>query len=272
MGYDKRPIGVFDSGLGGLTGFSRLRALLPNEDLVYFGDTGRVPYGTRGRDIITKYARQDAKFLLQFDIKLLFIACNTACYAALDTLTRELPIPVCGVIEDASRRAAQVTNNGRIGVLATGATVSGHVYSDFLASIDPKLAVFEKACPLFVPIVEAGRFSPEDPIVKILVREYLAPVLEFGADTVILGCTHYPLLAQAIRAEAPQLTLINSAAEAAESVAALIGAQGLANAPEHQGSDRYYVSDSVEKFTESAQTFLAHPLDGEVRWVDIEKV
>lgn len=271
MGYDPRPIGVFDSGLGGLTGFQKLRALLPGEDLIYFGDTGRVPYGTRGRDIITKYARQDAGFLMGFGIKLLFIACNTACYAALDTLTQELPIPVCGVIEDASRRACAQTKNGRIAVLATAATVSGHVYSDFLKTIQPEICVYEQPCRLFVPVVEAGRFAPDDPIVQILTREYLAPVRAFGADTIILGCTHYPLLAPAIAQEAPGAVLIDSGAEAAVQVASLLTKKGLRNIPGHEGSVRYYVSDSTENFTGSASVFLQHPLEGPVERIDIEK-
>lgn len=271
MGCDARPIGVFDSGLGGLTGFSRLRDLLPGEDLIYFGDTARVPYGTRGRDIITRYARQDAAFLMKFGIKLLFIACGTASYAALDTLTRELPIPVCGVIEAASRRAAAVTKNGRIGVLATAATISGHVYSDRLHGIDPKLSVCERACPLFVPVVEAGRFAPDDPIVKILTREYLSPVLSFGADAVILGCTHYPLLAPAIAEAAPGVRLVDSGAEAAAQAAAMLDEFGLRNAPDHKGTVRYYVSDRTAGFTASAEMFLQHELEGPVEWVDIEK-
>ncbi|MBQ1504383.1 MAG: glutamate racemase [Oscillospiraceae bacterium] len=271
MGFDTRPIGVFDSGLGGLTGFSRLRALLPGEDLVYFGDTARVPYGTRGRDIITKYARQDANFLMRFGIKLLFIACNTASYAALDTLARELPIPVCGVIEDASRAAALKTKNGRIGVLGTAATISGHVYSDCLHGLDPSLSVCEQACRLFVPVVEAGRFSPDDPVVQILTREYLEPVLSFGADTIILGCTHYPLLAPAIAQAAPDAVLIDSGAEAAQRVASLLAEKGLQNAPDHKGTVRYYVSDTTAGFAQAAEMFLQHKLEGEVGWVDIEK-
>ena len=271
MGYDPRPIGVFDSGLGGLTGFQKLRALLPGEDLIYFGDTGRVPYGTRGRDIITKYARQDASFLMGFGIKLLFIACNTACYAALDTLAQELPVPVCGVIEDASRRACAQTHNGRIAVLATAATVSGHVYSDFLKSLRPDLCVLEQPCRLFVPVVEAGRFSKEDPIVRILTQEYLAPVRAFGADTIILGCTHYPLLAPAIAQEAPEAALIDSGAEAAVHVASILAEKGLSNLPDHKGGVRYYVSDSIEDFTGSASIFLQHPLEGPVERIDIEK-
>lgn len=271
MGCDTRPIGVFDSGLGGLTGFSKLRALLPGEDLIYFGDTARVPYGTRGKDIITRYCRQDAAFLMQFGIKMLFVACNTASYAALDTLTQELPIPVCGVIEDASRRAAKLTKNGRIAALATAATVSGHVYSACLHALDPSLQVFEQACRLFVPVVEAGRFSPDDPVVQILTREYLAPVLSFGADTVILGCTHYPLLAPAIAEAAPGVQLVDSGAEAALRAAAELKEKGMENEPGHKGTVRYYVSDSPAGFSDSAEMFLQHALEGPVEWVDIEK-
>ncbi len=271
MANDTRPIGVFDSGIGGLTGFQKLRALLPEEDLIYFGDTGRVPYGTRGRDIITKYARQDANFLMHFGIKLLFIACNTACYAALDTLQNELPIPVCGVIEDASLRACKQTKNGRIAILATAATVSGHVYSDFLKSLRPDLQVLEQPCRLFVPVVEAGRFDKTDPIVQILTQEYLAPVRAFGADTIILGCTHYPLLAPAIAQAAPEAVLIDSGAEAAIHVASILAEKGLCNFSGHKGHVRYYVSDSIENFADSASIFLRRPLEGPVERIDIEK-
>ena len=187
MGEDNRAIGVFDSGIGGLTAMRELSALLPHEDIVYFGDTGRVPYGTRSRETIVKYARQDARFLCSFDLKLLLIACGTASYAALETLQKELPIPVFGVVEGASRRAVEVTRVGRVAVLATPATISGHVFGNFLKGLSQEITVIEKACPLFVPVVENGRFRPEDPLVRILTEEYLAPVREAGADTIILG-------------------------------------------------------------------------------------
>ena len=271
MRVDKRAIGVFDSGIGGLTAMRELAAFLPHEDIVYFGDTGRVPYGTRSRETIVKYARQDARFLCSFDLKLLLIACGTASYAALETLQQELPIPVFGVVEGASRRAAELTRVGRVAVLATPATISGHVFGNFLNTISPGITVLEKACPLFVPIVENGRFQPEDPLVRILTEEYLAPVREAGVDTIILGCTHYPLLAEAISRCVPGAALVNSGVEAAKTVAESLRKTCLAAPETHVGTRRYFVSDSVAQFRQNAGMYLRHPLDGSVEWVDIEK-
>ena len=271
MGEDRRAIGVFDSGIGGLTAMRELTALLPHEDIVYFGDTGRVPYGTRSRETILRYARQDARFLCGFDLKLLLIACGTASYAALDVLQRELPIPVFGVVESAARRAVQETKNGRIAVLATPATISGHAYGDLLRALLPEAEVIEKACPLFVPAVENGRFLPSDPLVQILAEEYLSPVREAGADTVILGCTHYPLLSEAISACVPGAVLVNSSAEAARTAARYLAEHGLTGPEDHMGTRRYFASDSVAQFEQNAEMFLQHELDGTVAWVDIEK-
>ncbi len=271
MGEDRRAIGVFDSGIGGLTAMRELAALLPHEDIVYFGDTGRVPYGTRSRETIVKYARQDAKFLCSFDLKLLLIACGTASYAALETLQEELPIPVFGVVEGASRRAVELTRVGRVAVLATPATISGHVFRDYLKKLSPEVTVIEKSCPLFVPVVENGRFRPEDPIVQILAEEYLAPVREAEADTVILGCTHYPLLSEAISRCVPGAALVSSGAEAANVVAASLRENCLAAPVTRVGTRRYFVSDSVAQFEQNAGMYLRHPLDGSVEWVDIEK-
>ena len=271
MKTDRRAIGVFDSGIGGLTAMRELTALLPHEDIVYFGDTGRVPYGTRSRETIIKYARQGARFLCTFDLKLLLIACGTVSYAALDILRAELPIPVLGVVESAAKRAAEITKNGRIAVLATPATISGHAYGDLLRQLSPSAQVVEKACPLFVPVVENGRFSRSDPIVRILAEEYLAPVREAGADTVILGCTHYPLLTDAISASVPGAVLVNAGAEAARAAVDCLRERELRGPEDHIGTRRYFVSDSVAQFEQNAEMFLQHPLDGEAAWVDIEK-
>ena len=271
MGRIDAPSAFFDSGIGGLTAMRELAALLPHENIVYFGDTGRVPYGTRSRETIIKYARQDARFLCGFDLKLLLIACGTASFAALETLQRELPIPVYGWWRGASRRAVALTRAGRVAVLATPATISGHVFGAFLQKLSPGITVLEKACPLFVPIVENGRFQPEDPLVRILTEEYLAPVREAGADTIVLGCTHYPLLSEAISRCVPGAALVNSGAEAAKAVAAELAGSSLA-APETQtGTRRYFVSDSVAQFEQNAGMYLQHTLDGEVQWVNIEK-
>ena len=191
---DNRAIGVFDSGLGGLTAVRRLHALMPQENIIYFGDTGRVPYGTKGRDIVTRYARQDVAFLRQFDLKSIIIACNTVSAIALDVLSRENDIPIIGTVEPACRRALTMTKNGRVGVIATAATVRSGAYEKYLHKKDGTLDLFTQACPLFVPLVENGRVHRGDIVIETVVKEYLTPLKEAGVDTLILGCTHYPLL------------------------------------------------------------------------------
>ena len=196
---DKRAIGVFDSGLGGLTAVRRLHALMPQENIIYFGDTGRVPYGTRGRDIITKYARQDVAFLRQFDLKSIIIACNTVSAIALDLLSKENDIPIIGTVEPACRRAMTMTQTGRVGVIGTAATLRSGAYEKYLHKKDGTLDLFTQACPLFVPLVENGRVHRGDVVIETVVKEYLTPLKDAGVDTLILGCTHYPLIREQIR-------------------------------------------------------------------------
>ena len=195
---DKRAIGVFDSGLGGLTAVRRLHALMPQENIIYFGDTGRVPYGTRGRDIITKYARQDVAFLRQYDLKSIIIACNTVSAIALDLLSEENDIPIIGTVEPACRRAMTMTQTGRVGVIGTAATIRSGAYEKYLHKKDGTLDLFTQACPLFVPLVENGRVHRGDVVIETVVKEYLTPLKDAGVDTLILGCTHYPLLEEVI--------------------------------------------------------------------------
>ena len=184
---DTRPIGVFDSGLGGLTAVQSLRKILPEEDLVYFGDTARVPYGGRSRETILQYARQDVRFLRSFQPKALVVACGTISTTSLDTLQAENDVPFIGVVEPACRRAVQVTRNKRAGMIATLASVRSGAYEAALRRLDPDVRVFPEACPLFVPLVENGRFRRGDIVAETVAREYLAPLLEQGIDTLILG-------------------------------------------------------------------------------------
>ena len=195
---DNRSIGVFDSGMGGLTAVRRLHALMPKENIIYFGDTSRVPYGTRGRDTIVKYARQDVAFLRQFDLKAIVIACNTVSSVALDLLTEENNIPIIGTVEPACRRAMTMTQNGRVGVIGTAATMRSGAYEKYLHKKDGTLRLYTQACPLFVPLVENGRVHRGDIVIETVAAEYLAPLKEAGVDTLILGCTHYPLLEEVI--------------------------------------------------------------------------
>ena len=211
---DNRSIGVFDSGMGGLTAVRRLHALMPKENIIYFGDTSRVPYGTRGRDTIVKYARQDVAFLRQFDLKAIVIACNTVSSVALDLLAEENNIPIIGTVEPACRRAMTMTKNGRVGVIGTAATMRSGAYEKYLHKKDGTLRLFTQACPLFVPLVENGRVHRGDIVIETVAAEYLAPLKETGVDTLILGCTHYPLLEEVISDYmGPDVTLIDSGAE-----------------------------------------------------------
>ena len=231
---DKRAIGVFDSGLGGLTAVRRLHALMPQENIIYFGDTGRVPYGTRGRDIITKYARQDVAFLRQFDLKSIIIACNTVSAIALDLLSKENDIPIIGTVEPACRRAMTMTQTGRVGVIGTAATIRSGAYEKYLHKKDGTLDLFTQACPLFVPLVENGRVHRGDVVIETVVKEYLTPLKDAGVDTLILGCTHYPIVEENFHECYPEMHLINPALEQANAVKAYLTEQNALN-PQKKG-------------------------------------
>lgn len=269
---DTRPIGVFDSGLGGLTAVRELIRLLPGEDIVYFGDTGRVPYGGRSRDTIIKYARQDVAFLRTFDLKAVVIACGTVSTTALETLERENPIPVLGVVGPAVREAVQATHNRKIGLIGTQATIRTKAYEREIAALLPDAQVTALACPLLVPLVENGRFCPGDSVVESVVAEYLAPIKAAGVDTLVLGCTHYPLLAEVIGAfMGPRVSLVNSGAACARRVARLLDEDGALSGQPSGGLHRYFVSDRVEGFSDLATTFLGEDVHGGVEQVDITK-
>ena len=263
---DKRAIGVFDSGLGGLTAVRRLHALMPQENIIYFGDTGRVPYGTRGRDIITKYARQDVAFLRQFDLKSIIIACNTVSAIALDLLSKENDIPIIGTVEPACRRAMTMTQTDRVGVIGTAATIRSGAYEKYLHKKDGTLDLFTQACPLFVPLVENGRVHRGDVVIETVVKEYLTPLKDAGVDTLILGCTHYPLLEEVIGDfMGPDVTLIDSGAEAAN----LASTQFDPN--EGTGTTQYFVSDDPQGFDQLAELFLQEKVDVGAELVDISR-
>ena len=263
---DKRAIGVFDSGLGGLTAVRRLHALMPQENIIYFGDTGRVPYGTRGRDIITKYARQDVAFLRQYDLKSIIIACNTVSAIALDLLSEENDIPIIGTVEPACRRAMTMTRTGRVGVIGTAATIRSGAYEKYLHKKDGTLDLFTQACPLFVPLVENGRVHRGDVVIETVVKEYLTPLKDAGVDTLILGCTHYPLLEEVIGDfMGPDVTLIDSGAEAAN----LASTQFDPN--EGTGTTQSFVSDDPQGFDQLAELFLQEKVDVGAELVDISR-
>lgn len=267
---DRRPIGVFDSGLGGLTSLRELRKLLPGEDFIYFGDTGRVPYGSRGRETILRYARQDVAFLRTFSPKAIVVACGTVSANALEELQSENDLPIFGVIAPAAAAAATATRNGKIGIIATAASVRSGAYGKALAALNPALTVLPAPCPLFVPLVENGRFRPGDKVAELVAQEYLQPLRAQGVDTLILGCTHYPLLSDVIaEVMGPTVTLIDSGAACADAAAARLSADGLLSG-NSTGSCRYFVSDSTQDFAHLASLFLGEPVAEDVARVEIE--
>ena len=268
---DERPIGVFDSGLGGLTAVRALRSALPEEDLIYFGDTARVPYGSRARETLVKYARQDVRFLRTFDLKAILVACGTVSTTSLDVLQAENDMPILGVVEAACRQALSATRRGRIGVIATPASIRSGAYGAALRRAEPSVEVFEKACPLFVPLVENGRTRPGDIVIETVAREYLEPLLAEEIDTLLLGCTHYPLLAEVIGAVCgPEVTLISSGEAAALQLRELLARRGLQTREGHRGSAAFYVSDRPEDFESLASLFLQEDLHHMARRIDIE--
>ena len=268
---DQRPIGVFDSGLGGLPAVCRLRALMPSENIIYFGDTSRVPYGNRSRETILKYARQDIRFLRCFDPKIVVVACGTVSSNCLPVLQEENDIPVVGVVEPAARRAAALTRNNRVGLVATRASIGSGAYEAAFRQLAPSVAVFSRACPLFVPLVEEGRFQPGDVVIETVAGEYLPPLRERGVDTLVLGCTHYPLLSQVIGGVmGPGVSLIDVGAEAARACRELLE-QRDALAEQESGSAAYYTSDRAEDFQRLASLFLGEDSACQARQIDISQ-
>ncbi len=263
-----RPLGVFDSGLGGLTVVKALRHILPHERIVYLGDTARVPYGIKSPATVARFAEDDARFLLGFEPKLIVVACNTASSLALDTLKAKLPVPVLGVVEPGAR-AAVSSRKKRIAVIGTEATVASNAYPNAIRKLEPSAEVLQKACPLLVPLVEEGR-KPNDPILISVLREYLQPLLAAEPDVLLLACTHYPLVAEPIRAIAgPTVRVIDSASQAALAVReVLFQADSLAtrtSSPE----PAFYVTDNPQRFRDVGQRFLQAPIEG-VRLLDLD--
>lgn len=266
---DNRAIGVFDSGLGGLTAVRELMRLLPHEHIVYFGDTGRVPYGTRSRDTILHYTRQDIRFLQQFDIKLVLIACGTASSATLPGLQQEFSLPILGVVEPACHEALQQTKNGKIGIIGTTGTIRSGSYESLLHSLKPNVETLAIPCPLFVPLVENGYIDCQ--VTRLVAQDYLTPLKEAGVDTLILGCTHYPLLRQVIgEIMGDQVTLIDAGATAAQAVSAYLSGQESCHT-ESTPSIRYFVSDDTEQFVRIGERFLQHPIHGAIQKIQIEQ-
>jgi len=251
---DKRPIGVFDSGVGGLTAVRELIRLLPNENVVYLGDTARVPYGTKSRETIEKYAKQDAEFLLSQNVKIIIAACGTVS-AVAPHIGKTLPVPYITVLEPTVTEAARATKNGHIGVIATAATIKSGSYERLLSETNPKLKIFSQACPLFVPLVEEGLTDTDNPVTKNAVEMYLKNIKEQDVDTVILGCTHYPLLSEAISQYLDGTVLINSGGAAAAQCVKLLIEKDMLNT-EAKPVYKYFITDSIDGFSKFAKRFL----------------
>ncbi len=258
---DNRPIGIFDSGLGGLTVVREIMKLMPNESIVYFGDTGRVPYGTRSAQTIKKYAAEDEKILLKHDVKLIIAACGTVSSVAADT-GAELPVPFFEVVTAAAKEAAKVSKSGKIGVIGTGATIRSSAHKRVILSCRSDAVVAENACTLFVPLVEEGWFAAEDDVVRKTVERYLAPIKEAKVDTLILGCTHYPILSDAIsNIMGNEVALINMGKTAASEVREYMLSHGLCADEDNQKTVKYLVSDKTEAFRSVASTLLGEQID-----------
>jgi glutamate racemase len=269
---DNRPIGVFDSGLGGLTAVRTLREILPEEDLIYFGDTARVPYGGRSRETLLKYARQDVRFLRSCDLKAILIACGTVSTTSLDTLQKENDLPIVGVVEPTCRRAVAMTKNKKVGMIATLASVRSGAYEALLGRLDPEVQVTAKPCPLFVPLVENGRIRRGDVVIETVAHDYLEPMKASGIDTLILGCTHYPLIAPIIAdVMGPEVTLVSAGEESAFELKRMLKANGLRADENRQGNAEFCVSDRVEDFERIASLFLQEDLHHAARRVNIEQ-
>lgn len=250
-----RPIGVFDSGIGGLTVVSALRRLLPNESIFYLGDTARVPYGGKSAATVQRYSREIAGILLQENAKTVVVACNTASALALPNLEETLPVTVTGVINPGARAALAQTKTGHIGVIGTRATINSGAYERALRALNPDVRVTARACPLLVPLIEEGWL--ESPVTDEIIRQYLAPLLQDGIDTLVLGCTHYPLLRGAIaRVAGDKVALVDSAENCALAVRDLLTEKTLGVAPTERGSLRVALTDPPDAFLRVAREAL----------------
>lgn len=254
-----RPIGVFDSGLGGLTVVRALQEQLPNETVIYFGDTARVPYGTKSSETVLTFAEQDCSFLLRFDPKLVIVACNTASALALEYLKEKMPVPVLGVVEPGAAEAVRRCQGRGIAVLATEATVASNAYAKAIAALAPNIPVAQQRCPSLVALIEEGR-TWDDPIMTMLVAEYLEGVKDLDPAVVVLGCTHYPLVAKAVARQMPHATVVDSAGATALAARDLLVREEAMSDASAPGRLRCYVSDNPQRFREVGGRFLNKPI------------
>ncbi len=259
-------IGIFDSGLGGLTALREAKRLLPDADFIYFGDTGRVPYGSRSNDTIVRYATQIMHFFAEMRVDAVLSACGTVSSVALERLRAFCRIPLVGVVEPTAKAAAATTKNRHIGVIGTSATIKSGAFERAINRISPDIKTVGQACPLFVPLVENGFIKETDTVTLEVARRYLAPMEAFGVDTLILGCTHFPIIADCISAVLPHATLINSGSEAARALAEVTPEKS----KNGKGTLTCYVSDNPENFRDIASIFFGERFDAPICKIDIE--
>ena len=265
------PVGVFDSGVGGLTVAREIMRNLPSEKIVYFGDTARVPYGSKSKETVIRYSRQIIRFLQEQQVKAIVVACNTASAFALDTVRDEFDIPIIGVIESGAKVAAARTRNKRVGIIGTVGTVGSGIHAQYLKKLDPEITVIGKACPLFVPLVEEGWLH--DPVTVEVASRYLQELKDEQVDTLILGCTHYPLIRSTIQeVMGEKVRLVNPAYETALELKSLLTKMDLLSSGEQQAEFpyRFYVSDLADEFKEFANSILPYDVTM-TRKIDIEK-
>ncbi|MGB8658256.1 MAG: glutamate racemase [Candidatus Zixiibacteriota bacterium] len=263
------PIGIFDSGLGGLTVAKRIFELLPNENVVYFGDTARFPYGPRSKEIIRKFSFQDANFLLSQKVKFIVVACNTASSLALEPLRRRYQVPLIGVVEPGASAAAGATKNGKIGVIGTVGTIHSRAYQNAIRQLNSQLKVYSLPCPLFVSLAEEGYVNKR--ATRLISEEYLSPLVKKGVDTLVLGCTHYPLLKNVIsKTMGGKVRLIDSADEVAKKVRDFLSQHQLLRTTDGKAFRMFYVSDVPDRFIEVGQRFLRAKIE-KVKRIDIDK-
>ena len=266
------PVGVFDSGVGGLTVVREIMRQIPNERIVYFGDTARVPYGGKSKEIVTKYSRQIVRFLKTQNVKAIVIACNTASAYALEQIEKEIDIPIIGVVKPGARTAAEATKNGKIGVIATEGTIQSEIYTHYIKELNSFAQVKAKACPLFVPLVEEGLL--EDPVTDEIAQRYLSVLIDSGIDTLILGCTHYPLIRSTVgKVMGEGVTLVNPAYETAIELKQLLKDKKILREEKPAlGTNQYqfFVSDGAEKFQHFANTIFKYGVLA-VKQINIEE-
>lgn len=262
---NKKAIGIFDSGLGGLTIVKEIKKIMPQEKIIYFGDTARVPYGSKSKEVILRYSREIAKFLESKDVKMIIIACNTASAFALEELQREIKIPVIGVIKAGSRAAAKVSNS--IGVIGTKGTIGSLAYYNEIKKNNVSANIYQKSCPLFVPLIEEGMV--DDPVTREMARRYMSEIDEM-IDTLVLGCTHYPLITNTLtKVTHGRIRLINPAEETAKEIKDILEKKAFASLKRDE-EDEFYSSDTPKKFKELAELFLGYDL-GTVKEVNLDK-